>query len=569
MANEYYERRSEMNPGELADGLAIEQEFDAIARGFEKLPTPHQSGGGFEGPTLVGDPVEQGHAVNKKTMELVESSIRGDFGQQISNLTVKSLPPRFNASAAPWANGKKCTTFLGDSIGHGAFAGNLFSHGITRLLARALNAEFGTSSYGFTPMLVLGAGQSYESRDIHDVIFTNVGGGWAGQDAAAGADYLNGFAFRSTSSGNKISFSLPSFQRRAVIHHANQAGGGTFTIKVNGTVAATVNTGANTNKFAVTEVDAADNKYGVVLIEVESTNASPVDICGISYFSNQAEHVLQNMSQSGRRARNLSTAVINEVCANSSTLIFALGQNDYAETDQAYIDATVANVDAVIAAANLNKVSLVVPDFCWTAASTTNWMRLQLKRMATETGGIYIPLPDLLRKPDGSQPDSDYLVNQLGMWVDGSHPNVIGCQWVFETIAKAMGLSCTSKQAALTQHDYWVPLPLIPATNVENSVLTTPSACKRTAAGIIVRFFIEANPTGAFPVGDYQLCNSFAARTDINGSSTQLFPVLRPFAAGQDTAIIGGVSVSPSGSVLMDINLTGTYNDLYFSTLIP
>ncbi|RQM78849.1 hypothetical protein EHZ47_01790 [Aeromonas jandaei] len=69
MPNNYYERLSEMNPGELADGLAIEQEFDAIARGFSKLPTPHRDGGGFEGPTKVGDPVEQGDAVNLSSLE--------------------------------------------------------------------------------------------------------------------------------------------------------------------------------------------------------------------------------------------------------------------------------------------------------------------------------------------------------------------------------------------------------------------------------------------------------------------------------------------------------------------
>lgn len=59
MPNNYYERLSEMNPGELADGLAMEQEFDAIYRGFSKLPEPHRDGSGFEGPTRVGDPVEE------------------------------------------------------------------------------------------------------------------------------------------------------------------------------------------------------------------------------------------------------------------------------------------------------------------------------------------------------------------------------------------------------------------------------------------------------------------------------------------------------------------------------
>lgn len=69
MPNNYYERLSEMNPGELADGLAIEQEFDAIGRGFSKLPEPHRDGQGFEGPTRVGDPVEVTDAVNLGTLE--------------------------------------------------------------------------------------------------------------------------------------------------------------------------------------------------------------------------------------------------------------------------------------------------------------------------------------------------------------------------------------------------------------------------------------------------------------------------------------------------------------------
>ncbi|WP_156033955.1 pyocin knob domain-containing protein [Aeromonas jandaei] len=69
MPNNYYERLSEMNPGELADGLAMEQEFDAISRGFAKLPVPHRDGNGFEGPTRVGDPVEKTDAVNLGTLE--------------------------------------------------------------------------------------------------------------------------------------------------------------------------------------------------------------------------------------------------------------------------------------------------------------------------------------------------------------------------------------------------------------------------------------------------------------------------------------------------------------------
>ncbi|AUY11167.1 pyocin knob domain-containing protein [Aeromonas sp. ASNIH2] len=64
MANEYYERLSEMNPGDLADGLAMEAEFDAISQGFSKLPTPHTGGQGFDGPVRVGDAVNTDEAVS-------------------------------------------------------------------------------------------------------------------------------------------------------------------------------------------------------------------------------------------------------------------------------------------------------------------------------------------------------------------------------------------------------------------------------------------------------------------------------------------------------------------------
>lgn len=69
--NDYYHRLSEMNPGELADGLAMEAEFDAIGRGFDKLPAPHRDGQGFEGPVRVGDATNPDEAINKGQLDNV------------------------------------------------------------------------------------------------------------------------------------------------------------------------------------------------------------------------------------------------------------------------------------------------------------------------------------------------------------------------------------------------------------------------------------------------------------------------------------------------------------------
>ncbi|MFM1691806.1 hypothetical protein [Aeromonas salmonicida] len=98
MANEYYERLSEMNPGELADGLAIEAELDAIAQAFGKLPTPHTGGQGFDGPVRVGDAVNNDEAVSFKQLKaavgeavLLDIAIYGDL-----NATAWSALPSNN-----------------------------------------------------------------------------------------------------------------------------------------------------------------------------------------------------------------------------------------------------------------------------------------------------------------------------------------------------------------------------------------------------------------------------------------------------------------------------------------
>ncbi|MGU5678109.1 pyocin knob domain-containing protein [Aeromonas allosaccharophila] len=47
----------------------MEQEFDSISLAFGKLPKPHRDGSGFEGPTKVGEPVNEDDAVNLGSLE--------------------------------------------------------------------------------------------------------------------------------------------------------------------------------------------------------------------------------------------------------------------------------------------------------------------------------------------------------------------------------------------------------------------------------------------------------------------------------------------------------------------
>jgi len=101
VANEYYERLSEMNPGDLADGLAMEAEFNAIAQGFSKLPTPHTGGQGFDGPVRVGDAGNSDEAVSL-----------GQLNAAIGEAVLLPIATYGNLSAAAWGTLQSNTYLL-------------------------------------------------------------------------------------------------------------------------------------------------------------------------------------------------------------------------------------------------------------------------------------------------------------------------------------------------------------------------------------------------------------------------------------------------------------------------
>lgn len=470
--------------------------------------------------------------------------------------------PERSKSSALWANGKKGVAVLGDSISHGAFAGNLFTNGWTRLLARSVNGQLGASSYGFTPMMTIGQGQN-QSLDLHSISFTNTGSGWQAREAANGSAYLSGLAFRSVSAGNKIGVTVPSFQRRILVHHANQVGGGTFTIKVNGAIKATVNTSVDTNTFAATEVAMDDNGYGWVNVEMETTSDSPVDLCGFSYLSSVSEPCTNNFSQSGRRAVNLSTAVIDEVISKSSIVVFALGYNDSGETDASYISTVTSKIEYAIAAANRLGTKIVVPDFCWTQPSS-NWMRKLLLRLATETDGVYVDFPSIFAYPNGSPADSARLVTDLNMFVDAAHPNSAGNALIFERVASAMGLSCSTKSEALGNHDYWVSLPLKRGSGLKNRLPDLASSVKRTANGLVCRLYLTSESGGTNPVGAYDISDAFNPRTDVTGTQGAVVPL----SMLNGTRFMGAVSVSVPGATRIIVAGTDPVPSDIFTTFV-
>lgn len=180
---------------------------------------------------------------------------------------------------------------------------------------------------------------------------------------------------------------------------------GTFDIKVNGSVVASVNTQASVvNALQGQAVTLKDNGFGKCVIEVVTTSAATVEFSGFSYANAYSQSALHNFSNSGRRLRWVDESVISSMMAGTSLFIMALGVNDASdnESDTAYYEEFVKRIDWLISYSNQNSVPVVVPDFLWSYPDTNN-TRKQLKRLADETQGYTYRLPISLEKDRSQQ----------------------------------------------------------------------------------------------------------------------------------------------------------------------
>ncbi len=451
--------------------------------------------------------------------------------------------------------GNRNFSILGDSISHGAFALNSFMNCWVRIFQRCFNAEVGASGYGFTPLLTLGADVT-TTTEVHSVNFT--GTAWTGRSSGVhpeGAIYPNGLGMRAGGADSKISITVPFFQNRALIYYGTMPGGGGFTVKVNGVLGATVSTNAASG-YATTEVAMTDNGYGdcVILIESTSAAANPVDICGISYLSAGLEPVLNNFSQSGRRLRHVAESVIDKMTAESAILMVCLGHNDQGDADsnQAYYDEFMQRITWLTTYANARAVRLVVPDFCWTTPATSR-TRIALKKLATDTGGLYIDLPSAIFEGGVAQTEA-YLVDTLKMWYEASHPNKAGHQFIGETIARRMGFACASKYDAVRFHDWAMPVALKPENlvfNVFSATSALASSYRRNGNTVEMKFFVRKAGGGSFPAGTVIISDAFRAITEVAGAQG-----VTQTAVVRDTtgAAVSTVVVTSAGQVTLNVH---------------
>ena len=483
--------------------------------------------------------------------------VQANRGAEVT-LKSQSDDSRYRAALPPGLKGSMVV--LGDSISHGAFVGNSYQNGWVNILKRCLNAETGGKGYGFTPLLTLGSGATL-TQEVHDV---NISGSWTGlESSSGGGDILQGLAFTSSTPGNTITITCPTFQSNVRLWYIEDVGAGTFSYAVNGGAATNVATAAaarNTAKSVlISMLDNGAGAFSVVLTVVSGS----VALCGIGYETSPdgftAGNVVQNFSQSGRRLRYATEGMVDLACRGSA-LVLALGYNDSSdvETDPAYNTAFQQVIDWVIKYCLQYNTTLVVPDFCWWSPPS-NKARTGLKRAATEARGIYVPLPDYLTR-DGllktEYSNSFYTIDTLNKWVDTAHPNKNGAKWVAETVAKAMGLSCTAKEQALALHDFPWPLQFDAASPLQNQSAQMPylSNVRRNGNSLVFSIRAATKTGNALAAGaGYKLnkpLNPANSRQFVAFSSCGIDPAM-PI----NITAAGAVSTALGNSVSNDITL--------------
>lgn len=433
---------------------------------------------------------------------------------------------------------------LGDSISHGAFARDAYRNSWPNILKRCLNAEFGVNSYGFVPLLTMGNGVDL-TQDIHEIAFVPQSG-WSAREAATGSYVPHGLSYVSTGIGNALSSTIPTFMNRAYIWYIGNPGGGTFDIKVNGTVMATVNTSAATvTPINVHVVSLTADQAGFSKIECVTTSAGKVELCGFSYVGPTNTTMVNNFSNSGRRLRWVDESVIKAMMEGSAMFIMALGYNDSGNnaSDPAYFAEFKQRIDWLIQYANQFEVPVVVPDFCWVDAESSV-TRMELKRLADQTKGVYIPFPDMFEKSDG--PSSDlYRFNVLKLFVEGAHPNVAGHRYIAETIAKKLCLGVNTKKQALDFYDWWMPLKIEPSgMTALGHTADNISAVRNNGGAFLCRMNLNGLGVGSATARD--VCFAWPTRSGVSNAFIGTFP-MSPLSNGKPT---GTVILSAGGKIV-------------------
>lgn len=374
-----------------------------------------------------------------------------------------------NIASTDWW-GEKSIALLGDSISFGAgCSGEIAANSYAGIVKNAINAANGSPNYGFMPAYT--TNWSPRSDEIC---------GWPTMTGGPGVTG-NSEAWSETDNGNRLMyFGLTAYKQYASLTYTLRSG---YNYNY---VCVYYQTGPSHGQFVVannvdgmgydqTEVGAAASKVydcentveetkrtgffkvsdftNGISVNIVSADNQPVTITGLGFYNDiSGDYVTFNKyCRGGALLSPLSDTVLDQA-ASSGTLILGLGYNDaFWGANIGYTQADFSNrIDYLINAVNNNGTQLIVNDYLWSnyrdQAQYQAWdatmqqeiderfvfFSAELKRLAKETGGIYINQEDY---------HGDALMSQVSTAVcDGVHPTNAGHALMAQAILESLDL---------------------------------------------------------------------------------------------------------------------------------
>ena len=329
------------------------------------------------------------------------------------------------------------TAVIGDSITHGSTSSNIKEKAYVNILKNYLNFLYGSKNFGFE---TISQNNGAWNATLFHVVSTS--GTWVSSDATD-IYGLNG-AEKSGSVNAEMTFTITDLknQKNFKVNYVQDISiPFTCEIYVNNILVGTDTiTNSSTTKLPAigslyTLTDDGSNR-ATIKIKVIS---GPAIICGVTYYNNINDFILNSYAQSGRKTKDVKETVVSKVMKDNDVVFWNLGHNDASLTGVDLTSALQA-LDWVVKYAVAENTVVVFSDFLWTRA-LDNPIKLKLKDVAKALGnkGLYINIPSTLSEIGGVV-SSSYLISDLLAWADSSHPNDKGHRLIFSQIKRGLQL---------------------------------------------------------------------------------------------------------------------------------
>ncbi|MBQ9413685.1 MAG: hypothetical protein IJU16_01000 [Clostridia bacterium] len=314
--------------------------------------------------------------------------------------------------------GNKSIAVIGDSISHGANCPTIYEQSYIAKIKAAMWEQTSCENYGFASIENTMWNSLGSYNEVHQARW---GSEWTEQRKN---DNLGRFNLSASRQGTRLYVTVSKTFAYFTVYYEVNATGGTFDVITKDGTWTVDTTQGYAGKIGRSDYIPFPSDKKITL-EVASSGKT-VAFNGIGYYQDVDGVVINNYASNGSKLIDVDDSILDFVCS-ADTLIMAHGYNDshFQSTVAANRTAFTAKINYIISKVKETGCKVIVNDMCWNCGQN-DFFRTELKRLASETGGVYASTQDV------------YDAAIIDTLQDGVHPSVAGHKMVADVVLAAM-----------------------------------------------------------------------------------------------------------------------------------